>query len=326
MLYVTGALATGVSVKDVFDRWSPEAYAGITDQMKFATLDNLPELGGYEKLVPGRTYATGSFNRNGIKGAMVVGYTQSNFRDDAFNAGIAHQFGFGQVSVSYGHSDGNFYGTNLSARTLGNQGSAGISVPVALDQALRIMGRVTYGGYTSKGTRGTNSGAASFAGVHSDVVAYGGGVEYLKQHGAVNVDTSAELIGMHETVDGFSEGGDSKTGSAAELDRMTVGRIRRNALIGRLAATVGYAVTPKVQLYAKGTLDHEFGNRMTDINARLSTEQTGFTVENTGLARDRFSGGGGVRVDLTQRLQINAEAGAGTSASYRFGGGLRLRF
>jgi hypothetical protein len=51
---VASAMAADPStVGAVFDRWSPEAYAGISDQMKFATLDNLPDLGGYDRLVPG---------------------------------------------------------------------------------------------------------------------------------------------------------------------------------------------------------------------------------------------------------------------------------
>jgi hypothetical protein len=51
MSYVTAALAANPSsVGKVFARWSPEAYAGITDQMKVSVLDNLPELGGYDKL------------------------------------------------------------------------------------------------------------------------------------------------------------------------------------------------------------------------------------------------------------------------------------
>jgi hypothetical protein len=71
--------------------------------------------------------------------------------------GIAHQFGFGQLLLSYGHSDGNFYGANISDRTMGDQVGLGISAPVALGQALRVTGRFIYGGYTSKGVRATTA-------------------------------------------------------------------------------------------------------------------------------------------------------------------------
>jgi hypothetical protein len=201
---------------------------------------------------------------------------------------------------------------------MGNQGSLGISVPVALDQALRLTGRVSYGGYTTKGSRTTNSGLASFAGVKGSVFAYGAGVDYARQRGPMSIEVSAEGIGMHETVDAFDET-TASSGGADALDRMSVGRVSRNAYIGRLAGTLGYTVTPTVQLYAKGTYDHEFGKRMTDITARVSVEDTSFTVQNPGLARDRFNAGGGVKVNLSQRLQLNADASAGTSASYRFG-------
>jgi hypothetical protein len=326
MSYVTAALAANPSsVGKVFARWSPEAYAGITDQMKVSVLDNLPELGGYDKLTPGRTFAIGNWNRNGINGSDQAGYAQNRFRDDALNVGIAHQFGFGQLLLSYGHSDGNFYGANISDRTMGDQVGLGISAPVALGQALRVTGRFIYGGYTSKGVRATNSGSASFGGVHSNVFAYGAGLEYLKQAGKLRIDNTAEFIGMHERMNGFSEYG---AGSAAAdgLDLMSVKRMTHDAYIGRLGSTVGYIVSPVVEVYAKGTYDHEFGKRLTDIAANVSLESTDFTVANTGLSRDRFSAGGGVKVNATRMLQFNLDASAGVDASYRFGGGVRFNF
>lgn len=326
MTYVTSALASNpATVSSVFARWSPEAYAGITDQMKFSVLDNLPELGGYDKLTPGRTYATGSWNRNGINGSDQAGYAQSRFRDDAYNVGIAHQFGFGQVTLSYAHSDGNFYGANISDRTLGNSAGLGVSAPVAFDQALRLTGRVIYGDYTSKGSRGTNSGSASFSGVKSTIFTYGAGLEYLKQSGRIRVDTTAEFLGMHERMNGFGEYAATSAG-ADTLDLMSVNRMTHDAYVGRLGATVGYTVSPVVELYANGTYDHEFGKRLTDITARVSVEDTSFTVANTGLSRDRFTAGGGVKLNAARNLQFNLNAGAGVDASYRFGGSVRFNF
>ncbi|HZV09199.1 MAG TPA: autotransporter outer membrane beta-barrel domain-containing protein, partial [Novosphingobium sp.] len=322
MSYVTSALASNpASVAGVFARWSPEAYAGIMDQMKFSMLDNLPELGGYDKLTPGRTYATGSFNRGGLKGEGQTGYAQNNLRDDGYNVGIAHQFGFGQLTLSYGHSDGNFYGTYIASRTRGNQVGLGISAPVALGQALRVTGRLAYGDYNSHGTRSTNSGTADFAGVKSNIFVYGAGLEYLKQAGQIRVDTTAEFLGMHERMSGFTE-----YGAADTLDQMSVERSTHEAYLARLGATVGYTVSPLVEVYAKGTYDHEFGHQMTDITAHVAVEDTAFTVANTGLARDRVSAGGGVKFNLTSRLQLNLDASAGTNASYRYNAAVRFGF
>ncbi|AJP71303.1 hypothetical protein TS85_05130 [Sphingomonas hengshuiensis] len=326
MPVVTSALASNpAKVGAVFARWSPEAYAGITDQMKLSVLDNLPELGGYDTLTPGRTFATGAFNRSQIDGADQPGYAQNTFRDNGFNLGVAHQFSFAQATLSYGHSDGSFYGTNMSARTRGDQVGLGVSAPVAFDQALRLTGRVIYGGYTSKGTRGTNSGAASFSGVKSNIFTYGAGVEYRKQSGPLRWNTSVELLGMHERMSGFAEYG-AGGGRAEMLDLMTVERMTQDAYVGRLATTVGYTLSPVVEIYAAGTYDHEFGRQLTDITARVSVEDTSFTVANTGLSRDRFSVGGGMKLSVSQQVQVNLNAGAGANASYRFGGSVRLKF
>jgi hypothetical protein len=322
MSYVTSALARDpASVSDAFARWSPEAYAGITDQMKVAVLDSLPELGGYDTLTPGRTIPTGSFTRTGISGSNSDGYAQNKFRDSSFNFGVAHQFSFAQAQLSYGRSNGNFYGDTLSAKQHGNQVNFGISAPIALGQALRVTGRLLYGDFKTHGTRSTNSGQARFDGVKSDVFGYGGGLEYLKQAGPVRVDTTAEFIGLHEKLHGFSE-----AGSADTLDQMTIDGMTHNAYIGRVSGTLGYNVSPMIQLYANGTFDHEFGSRLTDITARVSLEDTDFTVANTGLSQNRFSAGGGVKVNLSQRLQLNAGASAGTSGMYHFGGGVRFVF
>ena len=323
MGYVTGALAANpASVGAVFARWSPEAYAGITDQMKYSVLDNLPELGGYDHLAPGRTSAIGGWNHAGIDGANWSGYARNQFRDDALNLGVARQFGFGQVTVSYAHSDGNVRGANISDRTMGDQVGLGISVPLAFDQALRLTGRFVYGGYTSNGARSTNSGLASFSGVKSRIYTYGSGFEYLKQAGHVRVDATAEVLGMHARMDGFGEyaGGSA---SADTLDLMSVRQMTRDAYVGRLAATVGYTVSPVVEIHANGTYDHEFGNPLTDITARVSVEDTSFTVTNPGLSRDRFTAGGGVKLNASDRLQFNLDGGAGVDASYRVSASVR---
>ena len=68
------------------------------------------------------------------------------------------------------------------------------------------------------------------------------------------------------------------------------------------------------------------GQVMTPISGNVAVESTSFSVNNPGLGRSRASAGAGFKFDLSKSVQFNAEARAGTDATYTFNGGLRLVF
>ena len=326
LAYVTDALASGApgAVDAAFARWSPDAYAGILDQMQLSVLDNRTDLASYDQLTPGRTYAIGAMTRNGMDGVHQGGSAQNIFRDTAFNTGIAHQFAGVEVSLSYGHTDGGYHGANMQATVVGNQFMAGASAPVAFSQKLRVMAQLLYGDYTSHGTRVTNGGNAAFGGVKSHSFAYDLGVAY-HQAGATQLDVSAEMIGMSETMHGFTETA-AATGSAGVLDRMSVAATDRHPLIARLKGKMGTKLARSVTGFVDMTYDHQMSGQLTPITGNVAVETTTFTVKSPGLARDRVSGGAGLKVDLSSAVQFNVEAKGGSDAAYNFGGGVRLSF
>ncbi len=324
--YVTTALASGNAgaTDTAFARWSPEGYAGIVDHMKQAVIDNLLDLSSYDTLTAGRTYATGNVSYGNQDGAHQAGYARNTFRDTAFNAGLAHQFAGFEVSVSYGHTDGRVKGDYLQATVSGNQVIGGVSLPVAFGQKLRAIGRVTYGDYTSHGTRATNSGAASFAGVQSQTTAYGFGFAW-HQGGKTQLDLSAEAIGMDQVLHGFTETGGA-IGSAGTLDLLHIGDTHHTAWIGKFDAKLGTELAKDLVGYATVSYQHELGRELTPITGNVNVEAITFTVNNPGLARDRVMGGIGARYSLTPSVQLTVDAKGGSNSSYNFGGGLRIVF
>ncbi len=326
MGYVTGALASGQNgaTDAAFARWSPEAYSGIVDQMKLSVIDNLLDLSSYDTLTAGKTYAIGDMSRSGVDGANVSGYAQNIFRDTALNAGFAHQFGGAEVSLAFGHTMGSFYGNNINGTINGNQVIAGVSVPFAMAQKMRVFGQFTYGAYQTKGSRMTNTGNADFAGVQSHTFAYDFGMAY-HQGGTTQVDVSAEAIGMSETLRGFTEMA-AVANSAGVLDMMSIDQTDHTAWVARLKAKVGTQLAPNLLGFVKVVYDHEMGQVMTPISGNVAVESTSFSVNNPGLGRSRASAGAGFKFDLSKSVQFNAEARAGTDATYTFNGGLRLVF
>ena len=323
---LTSAMASSspTAIATAFDRWSPEAYAGIVDQMKQSVLDNLSDNSSYDRLIPGRTYATGNVTYGNMSGDKVLGFARNTFHDTAANVGFSHQFSRLEVNLGYGHTEGQIHGTYLQGTVVGNQIIAGLSVPVAWDQKLRMIGHVVYGSYASHGLRNTNSGIADFGGAKSQTAAYGLGLAY-HQTGNTQIDLTAEAIGMSQNLSGFAETG-AASGAANAIDLMDVSKSHHQAWVGRLNAKVGKEVARNASAYLALDYEHEMGGRMTAINGNLRVDSVGWTVTNPGLARDRVMAGVGTTVKLSSKLRLNLDAKGGNNAAYKFGGGLRLSF
>jgi len=326
MGYAASALASGSggAVDQVFARWSPEAYAGIVDQMKQAVLDNLPNLSSYDTLQAGRLYAVGGIKKTGINGEGLAGFQRNAFQDTLANIGLARQFRHFEVTLAYGHTDGGFHSPTMQATVLGSQAIAGISAPVALDGRLRVFGDLIWGAYTSKGGRTTNSGQAAFGGLKSETTAYGLGVAY-HQATALQIDVSAQILGMSEVLNGTTEIAASANG-AATLDQMGIGRSHHQAWVSRLDAKIGTVLLKNLTGYVDANYDHELGGQFTTINGHVAVEAVNWAVTNPGLARDRLSIGAGVKFDVTPSLQINLEAKGGTSAEHSYNAGVHIVF
>ena len=323
---VTSALATGApgAVDAAFERFSPEPYTGIMDEMKQSVLDNQLDLSSYDTLHDGLTYAIGNINRNGMDGTAMAGYAKNVFRDTAMQAGFAHQFSVAEVTLAFGHTDGSFHGKYLHATETGNQALLGVSVPIGLGQKLRVIGQLTYGGYSSHGDRAAVTGNTYFGGVTSHTVSYTAGLAY-RSVGAVQIDISAKAIGLNGHTAGFVESAGTGT-SANALDLLTIAPMNHQAWVGRFSAALGKSLAPNLSGYVDVTYDREMGRQYTAVTANVSAEAVRYTVENPGFGRDRALAGVGLKYDLTPSLRLHLDAKAGTNKAYDFGGGLRLSF
>ncbi|WP_347303018.1 autotransporter-associated beta strand repeat-containing protein [Croceibacterium sp. TMG7-5b_MA50] len=301
-----------------FARWSPDAYAGITDGMRASMIDGLVDVGDYQTLNAGETAITGGIAGGALRGIDRDGYARNRFHDTAYQIGVSHDLSMLRVNVSYVHSQGGFRSANMDADLNGNQVGLSLSAPLTGDQALRLIGRVAYGSYTADGTRNAIAGAARFGSVDAESVVYGGGLGYRQQFGRVWLNTSAEVLGINQTVDAFEETGENG------FDLFRIARQQRDTGFGRLNTQLGYAISPAAQAFVKVGYVHEFKDGLTAIDAQTVIDPVSVTMTNAGLGRDRVDAGIGAQYDVTRRLRIGVEGSAGNYGSYRVGGTIRL--
>jgi hypothetical protein len=319
------SLAAGVTsgpsaTQASFARWSPDAYAGITDRMRASMIDDLVEVSDFDTLTPGKSAVTGAIHVGQLRGLDREGYAYNRLRDTSLQLGVTHDLSVLRANLSYTHVQGGFRSANMNAKVDGNQLGLGMSAPLTGDQALRLIGRVAYGDFSSGGTRTLIGGTARFRAVDGNSFVYGGGFGYYKQFGRTSLNGTAEVLGVNQTVESFTEAGD------AGLDLFKVERQRRDSGLGRLNAQLGYAVTPNALTFVKVGYVHEFDDGVTPITVDGAIDPIHVTMTNPGLARDRLNAGIGAQVDVGQGVRLGLDASAGNYESYRVGGSLRFRF
>ena len=308
----------------VFQQWAPDGYGDILNQMQSATLNNLPELGSYKRLRSGRIIVTGEINNSHIERAPTETASTSAFHDTAFNTGFSGDLSFARVNVSYGHSTGGFKNANVESDMNGDTVSLGVSVPVTGDQALRLTGRFLYGKYNATGTRQTLNGSARFGSVKGDVTVYGGGLEYYRESGEFEFVGTAEYLRIKQETGAFSEA--SSINPANPLDLFAIDAMTQEMATAKIAARIGYRLSPAVTLYSRVSYDHDFMNDPAVIVAQNIIDPLNLTLATPGFVEDRVEGRLGLRYAVTPSLQLNLDGGIGNGNGYRFSGGARLTF
>ncbi|WP_121114367.1 autotransporter outer membrane beta-barrel domain-containing protein [Croceibacterium ferulae] len=319
---VAGALASrdAVALAATFDRASPEAYAGIADHQRLSMLNGLADLGGYSQLADRAIYATGSIAYDKARSRDEAGFTRFRSRDTRFTVGFAAELALAKLQVSYTQSDGEVTSQYLQGEAKGDVFAAGISVPLALDGAFRVMARVSHGSYHYEGDRISNGGSASFNGVDGTATVYGGGFEYVTHSPRASLAASAEVLGVTSRVDGFAEGG------ALPFDALNVARQRDTSAVLRARITGGYRLAPNWQAFVKLALDQDLSDKLLGVTASVISEDAPFTVANPGFTDTRAHIGAGTAVDITPGLRWSVEGDVGNASRVGARTSVTLRF
>lgn len=320
---LTSALASGGTAgrEAVLTRWSPAGYGGIVDAMKVAALNNLPELGNYDRLSTGRTISIGSIQHQSMKGTSAIGYGRNKFDDTAFNIGFSRDLPFAQVSAWYSHNTGSFQWNAIEADVDGNQFGLGVLVPLDSSQSPRVLGRFVHGDFDTDGNRAILGGQALFSSVGGSTIIYGGGVQYVVASKRLSFDATAEVLGLKQTRDAFAE-----DVSTPGLDHFNIRRMTRHDAVAKLDAKLGYAFGFTFTGYLKAGYLHDFGGDVSKVVADGAMDPISVSVAAPGLAKDRVFGGLGLRLKVSEKVLLNLDSSAGSQNSYRVNGGVRVQF
>ncbi len=310
MEHVTAALAPSstTTVKQAFDKWSPEAYMSMMDHMKFSMLNNMPELGGYANLAEGKYTAFGSLKNLGQSTDKTAGYVQSKFVDNNVNVGLAYQSSIGQFTFAYGHSDGSLKSDYMKGSAMGEKVTMGASLPFALGGSLRATARMMFGTYAMSGTRETNEGKASFGSLRGNTFVYGPGLEYAKDFGNVKVNATTEVLGMNQSMPGFTEGG------VNPLEAMSVRDQSSANVMVKGDVKLGYMFNQDSLAYVKAGVTHQVDNNMRTLtaNARSDAPNFNFSVQNPGLGATQVNLGLGANVYVNKKALFSVDMMRGT--------------
>ena len=300
MEYVTAGLASPgtTAVKQAFDKWSPEAYTSMMDHMKFSMLNNMPDLGGYATLAEGKYTAFGSLKNLGQSTEKSAGYVQSKFLDNNANVGLAYQSSIGQFTFGYGHSDGTLKSAYMKGSAMGEKVTIGTSLPFGLDGSLRATARMMFGTYAMSGTRETNEGKASFGGIRGNTFVYGPGLEYAKDFGNVKVNATTEVLGMNQSMPGFTEAGVNPLEAMSVRDQTSANVLVKGDL------KLGYMLNQDSVAYVKAGVTHQADNNMRNLTANVKSDAPNFnfSVQNPGLGATQFNVGLGANVYVNKKV------------------------
>ena len=320
--FASNALASGntANVAAVFDKASPEAYTGLMDHMKLSMLNNRLELGGYETVDAPTYFMTGSIGLDEARSSKQAGYLRYKSNDHRFNIGAVAQWPIARLQMSYGRTDGRVESPYMRGDVNGDQFSAGASVPVAVDGALRLAARFAYGDYTFKGTRVTNAGTAAFGGVRGNSTVFGGGFEYFKTSKRLSIAISSELLSVLNKIKRFTETG------VGELESLSVHAQRDRFEMLSAKLKLGYEFQPGIQGYMGLSLDQDLQNRLHTVSANVRVEDVNMTVANPGFVDTRFDASLGAKVDLTDAIRWTIEGNVGNASHYGGKTSISIRF
>ena len=282
----------------VFDKASPEAYAGLADygiRSVRAYTDSALNMAAVE---------TGKYSLfAGYAGFSMGSNTSQNLADYDLgsNGGLAGVRGtfFDRLNVGLfgGVDSGSVKAPFLNADVTGSVWGLFGEYALTADRRLVAIGTLTTAIYSTDGTRSTNSGTSRFDGIDSSANEASLALQYVWLKGKnFTIKPEIKLAYINSSVDGFSE----KNHDASEALR--VQGIDANSLITELAINGDWAVASKLNLRGRIAVNHDFEDASRDVTANLVKESTDFTVLAPGMGQTEVNFTVGATYSITDRV------------------------
>ena len=307
---LTAAWANNEDLDAVFERASPEVYAGLGASAQAAALNAGPKW--FEGFVGDRSkqgafldFSTTSFAADDKGGAQIAfGVDTTNVTigfNQAISDNVALMFSLGTAS------------TDLNSDYLNGSGD-GMTAGMALvgkfpNSDLSWQAGVRYSSLSIDGTRVANNGSVSFGTVDTTALQFNLGVEYHSEWDRSDLGLRANLVFGTSSSDGFSE-----TSLALNpLDAMAVNEIEDDYAQLELGARLGTKMTDATRLFGELDLSIPLSNSANGVLASYDGGQGALDVKARGLDTANVALSVGVDQKISETGVVTLSVGGGNS-------------
>lgn len=305
---LTQAWANNADLDAVFERASPEVYAGIGSMAQSAAINAITK------------WAHSFVGEAGRQGTFVdIGST--NFSADS-NGGTQMAFGTRTTNATVGFGSAVTDNTSLvfsmgtaSTRLDGEYMSAdgqGMATGLALvgrmpgSEGLYWNAGVRHAGISVDGTRITNNGRVNFTDVDGEATQFNVGLEYHQVSGSRNFGVRGNFVFGHSISDAFHE----NAGNENPLDAMSVHSVNEDYGRFEFGMKLGTEVTSTTRVFGSLDASASLNDRPYAVAASYDGGQGAFSVNALGLDAANVSASIGIDRDILETGRLSLSVGA----------------
>ena len=299
------------STSNVFARFSPEAYAALSDQVRGAMFDSGPSL--LDDISKGNLGGSVGAFYDTQSTSLGQQYAKYSMSTQGVRLGYSGELSSGTVgSISARVGDYTTSSDFLSGKATGVAVTLAVAHQLpSLSDGLYLFGRTGFAYQNNDMTRTTNLGTATANDVASQGAFAGLGMGYLTEFAGVRVHSSLEATSYRITVDGFSENNSQSLTDALNVNRQSQSG---TALIFDLE---GSGKLSDRFDYDAGITWTSFEQSEHTIGATVNTEVTPFSVSTPGVKQNQFSVNGGLsyRFDKGENIRLDVRSSFSNSTA-----------
>ncbi|MBR2575377.1 MAG: autotransporter-associated beta strand repeat-containing protein [Loktanella sp.] len=308
---LTSAWANGEDLDAVFERASPEVYAGLGGSAQAAALNGGPK------------WIDGFVGERGTQGSFVDISNTSLAADDhsrtqmAFGVKSANATaGFNQtvgddlaVMVSLGSASTDLDGDYMDGTGKGLTAGVALFGKVPNSSGLSWTVGLRHSALTLDGTRATNNGLVSFEDVDASATQFSIGLEYQGGWDNTELGLRGSLAFGSSSSDGFLE----KAGALNPLDAMAVNPVDDDYSQLDFGVRLGTQVSTMTRMFGEVDVSVPLGNSANGIAASYDAGQGAFAVNSRGLDATSFAASVGVDQKISETGTLSVSLGATNS-------------
>ena len=308
-----------VAIKNIYESFSPEAYAGLLEQNKFDLLNSISKLP--TDLANAKPGVFISFDRNTYETDKNNEYV--SYQIDGSKTGIDYlgKLGDGFVATSFSGIDGNVKNDKFDAKTK-NYGLNIATVQPIGSNGLSFRAQASYACGTVDVSRKTYD-SVSYANNIDTFGALGGfGLGYEHAFEKFRFIGALDVLYYNSHVDGFVEKNNNT------LDALNVFEQKEEGAVSKLKLELMTNLGENVSLSGNVKYNKFYKNDLNTVSANVAVENVEFGVKNNGLGKDIIGLGTSIDFKASENLSagFNAEISGDKDLSQNYNLGLNIKY